>query len=123
MVQLIDRPGTFRGKLLDWGVSESRGGFPQFVARFAALEYWDEEANQYMPWAEYGQEMQGYFVLYGKDEKGAWKELLNAKQIKEALGWDGLSFESLANGDYSETLVLFRVEDSEYNGNRSLKVS
>jgi hypothetical protein len=118
----IDRPGTFRGKLSDWGVSESKGGFPQFVARFTAQEFFDETAGGYIPWAEYEQDIVGYFVLYTL-KNGDWEELLNAKQIKKALGWSGVDFESLANGKYDETIVLFRVESHEFNGNTKLQVS
>lgn len=123
MSVMIDRPGTFRGKPLDWGVSESKNGFPQFVVKLSALEYYDEEAGEYIPWAEYEQEVTAYQILYSKDKAGQWVELLNAKQIKKAFGWDGKDFESLANGKFAETTVLFRVESSEYNGVTTLKVS
>jgi hypothetical protein len=119
----IDRAGTFRGLPQDWGVSETKNGFPQFVFRVKATEYYDEEAGQYVPWADYDQDITGYLVLYTKDKAGAWVELLNAKQIKKVFGWTGLDFESLANGKCGETMILFRVEDSEYNGIRSLKMT
>ena len=41
----IDRPGTFRGKLTDWGVSETKNGYPQFVTKLIALEMYDEDAG------------------------------------------------------------------------------
>jgi hypothetical protein len=121
MTQAIDRPGTFRGKALDWGVSETKKGYPQLVLNVQALEYYDEDAGTYIPWGEYDQTMTAYLVLYTKkDEK--WDELLNAKQVKKVFGWDGRTFESLAEGKYGETIFLFRVEDSEYNGTTSLKI-
>jgi hypothetical protein len=118
----IDRPGTFRGKPQEWGVSESKGGYPQFVVRIKADEYYDEEAGQWMPWSEYDQETTGYLILYTKDKTGQWQELLNSKQIKKALGWNGLDFESLANGKFEETTVLFRIEPNEFNGVTTLKM-
>jgi hypothetical protein len=123
MSNMIDRPGTFRGRPLEWGVSETKNGYPQFVCRFSALEYYDEEKGEYTDWSAYDQEITGYFVLYTKDKNGQWQELLNAKQIKKVLGWTGLDFGELAAGKYNEISVLFRVEDSEYNGNRSLKLT
>lgn len=119
----IDRPGTFRGKPLDWGVSETKNGFPQFTVKLQAQEYFNEGTGEYIDWSEYGQEITAYLVLYSLDKNGQWQELLNAKQIKAAFGWNGLDFESLANGRYEETTVLFRVEESEFNGNVSLKVT
>jgi hypothetical protein len=123
MANQIDRPGTFRGKPRDWGVSETKNGYPQFVMRVQALEYFDEESGQYVPWSEYDQEITGYFVLFTKDKDGQWAELLNAKQIKKVFGWTGLKFEDLAEGKFAETIVLFRVENSEYNGSWSLKLT
>jgi hypothetical protein len=122
-MQAIDRPGTFRGTPLDWGVSETKNGYPQFVVRLQALEFYDEEAEQYVPWSEWEQDTTGYFVLYTKDKQGQWQELLNAKQVKKVFGWTGLDFESLATGKYEAVSVLFRVEDTEYNGQHSLKVT
>jgi hypothetical protein len=123
MATAIDRAGTFRGKPVEWGVSESKNKYPQFVVTLRAAEFFDEEAGQYIPWGEYEQEITGYLVLFTKDNAGQWKELLNVAQIKKALGWDGRSFESLANGQYGETIVLFRVEPNEYNGSTSLKLT
>jgi hypothetical protein len=120
----IDRPGTFRGNITEAGVSETKNGFPQFTARFKATEFYDESTGEWTAWSEYEQEIVGYHVLYTKDKKdGSWVELLNAQQIKKALGWTGESFTDLATTDYSQTLVMFRVETSEFNGNTMLKVT
>jgi hypothetical protein len=103
-------------------VTETKNGYPQFTGRFQATQFYDEETQAWVPWAEYEQEILGFFVLYTKkDEK--WVELLNAQQIKKALGWDGVSFADLANGDYSKIEVMFRVEPREYNGNTTLNVT
>ena len=118
----IDRAGTFRGNIVDHGVSASSGGFPQFTARLRATEYYDEEKGEYISWEEYDQTIDGYFVLYTKDQQGQWKELMNAGQLKKVLGWDGLAFESLAAGQYGDKLVMFRVEEHEYNGKTKLQV-
>jgi hypothetical protein len=118
----VDRPGTYKGTITEAAVTETKNGYPQFTGRFLAAEFYDEETQTWVPWAAYSQEILGFFVLYTKkDEK--WVELLNAQQIKKALGWDGASFADLANGDYSQTIVMFRVEPREYNGNTTLNVT
>lgn len=119
---MLDRPGTYRGLPQDWGVSESRGGFPQFTVRLKALEFYDEEAGEYVDWSQYDMTAEGYLVLYTKDAQGQWKELMHAAQLKKVFGWDGLTFESLANGKYGETTVLFRVEAEEFEGKTRLKL-
>jgi len=121
-MNLIDRPGTYRGRLTDYGVSETRNGYPQFVATLFALEYFNEESGEYMPWEPYEQEITAYLVLYTKDKNDTWKELMNAEQLKKALGWNGTDFESLANGDYKDTIVMFRVESHTYQDKTSLQV-
>lgn len=130
-MQQIDRAGTFRGLPLEWGVSETKNGFPQFTVRLKAVEFYAEagefEAGNppetgYVPWEQFDQTIDGYLVLYTKDAQGQWKELMNAAQLKKVFGWDGLTFESLAAGKYAETMVLFRVEEHEFNGKTTLKL-
>lgn len=124
---LIDRPGAFRGNLLQWAVNETRNGNPQFVAEFAGLEYYVEGADElaafemtepgWINWADYDQSILGYLVLF--NDKGP---LLNYEQLQKALGWDGASFASLAQGDWSGKQLLFRVDWHEYDGKTSLQV-
>jgi hypothetical protein len=126
---LVDRPGTFRGKAVEHGVSESRGGFPQLSMKLSALEFYDETGTLtdtgepgWVNWSEYDQEITGYLVLYTrKDEK--WTELLNCKQVKTVYGWDGKTFEGLDGIKMDETLILYRVEPHEYNGSTTLQVT
>ena len=120
----IDRAGTFRGVPTDWGVSESKGGFPQFVVKLLAQEMYDETENVWMPWSEYEMEITAYLILYTKDKNtGEWKELAKANQIKKALGWNGQSFADLANGDYSTKRILFCIDLNEFNGSSRLQVN
>jgi hypothetical protein len=129
-MQVIDRAGTFRGFIVEHGVSETPKGYPQFVGVLKATEFYDETGELtgngepgYIDWAPYDQSITSYLVLYTKGADGQWAELRNAEQIKKALGWDGLTFESLAAGKYDEKTILFRVEEHEYNGKTSLKVN
>ena len=127
MTQAIDRPGAYRGKPLDWGVSETRNGYPQMILRLQATEFYDETGELtggepgWVNWADYEQEITAYVVLYTQKD-GKWEELLNAKQVKKVFGWTGLDFESLAEGKWGETILLFRVDPNEYNGQTTLKV-
>ena len=95
----IDRPGTFRGRVTDHGVSETRNGFPQWVATIQALEFYDASGEMtenhepgYVAWGDFEQDMTAYLVLYTVDQKSetGWKECLNAKQIKKVFGSLGI---------------------------------
>jgi hypothetical protein len=105
-------------------VSETKNGYPQFVVRIKATEFYDETTQTWTDWSSYEQEITGYLVLYTKDPKSqtGWKELLSAQQCKKVFGWNGADFAALANGQYANTLVLCRVEASEYNGATTLKL-
>jgi hypothetical protein len=122
-MQQIDRAGTFRGFIVEHGVSETSNGYPQFTGRFKAVEFWDEKGELngtnppepgYIDWAPYDQAIDGYLVLFSKNQDGSPKELMSVAQLKKALGWDGSTFESLAAGKYDEKMVLFRVDEHEY---------
>ena len=115
----IDRTGTFLGYPIDSGMGETKNGYPQWMAQLRGVELYDEDTEQWIDWSEYDvNEITGYFVLFGKDDKPT----LTAKQIQKALGWSGESFQDL-NADFSEVPVQFRVEESTYQGETRLKVT
>lgn len=113
----IDREGTFRGHALELAVNTTKNGFPQLVVKFAAEELHNAEEAQWESWAEYAQEIIGYFVLFGAKGK-----CLNYEQVQKALGWDGVSFADLDGLEDLETRRFqLRVEWDEYNGTKALK--
>jgi len=117
-MQPIDRPGTFRGTVVDHAVSATKNGFPQFVGHFQALEYFDEETGEWVDWAEYQAAITGYLVLFASGGP-----CLNAAQCQIAFGWDGKTYESLDAMKLSEKVVLFRVEEQEYKGTWTKQVT
>jgi len=118
-IMQIDREGTFRGALVDYGISFTTNQFPQFVCRLKASEIWDPDDEIWVDWTPYDvNEITGYFVLVGA--KG---ETLNCIQLEKALPWDGVSFAGLNDGDYSDTVVQFRVENRTYEDNTTLQVA
>lgn len=122
MPSIIDREGRFRGTPDSWAIKKSSGGFPQFVVQLNALEIWvegqDGEPGAWEDWSDYGQSMIAYLVLYNAEKK-----LVNCEQVMKAFGWDGQSFADLQNGDYSNLVVQFQVEENTYNGKTSLQIS
>lgn len=120
----IDREATFRGRLLEWAVNTTANGFPQFVVKLLALEMWDENADfgeepGWVSWEEYQQEITAFLVLFDRNNKPC----LNYQQVQTAFGWDGTSFAALDSGDWSNTVLQFRVEESEYQGQTRMKVT
>lgn len=120
----INRPGTFRGIPQEWGVSESRNGFPQFVVRLQATEYFDEageiegnEPGTWMPWDYDENEITAFLILFG-----ATGQIFHVDALQAALGWDGSSFANLDGNDWSESVIQFRVVSETYDGVTRLKV-
>ena len=116
MPQMLDRDGVYRGHVLEWAVSKSSGSFPQLVMRLAAEERFNAETGGYEPWNQYEMEIRAYLVLYAANDDGSPKEMFHVQDLKDALGWDGLSFESLENGEWGDKIVMFRTNVSDYNG-------
>lgn len=115
----IDRTGSFRGYAIDSGMGQTKNGFPQWIASLQAVEYYDEETEQWVDWSQYDvNEITGYFCLFGGDGNPT----LTAKQLQKALGWSGESFQALC-ADYSTTLIQWRVEERTYKDNTSLQVT
>lgn len=118
-MSLIDRTGTFRGRIVDHGVSKSTGGYPQWIASLIASEYYDAEEQVWVDWSEYDvNEITTYLVLFGG--KG---ETLNSQQVKKVTGWNGNSFAELNGLNLDEIGIQFRVEENTYEGKTSLQVA
>ncbi len=114
---LIDQAGAYLGYATAHGVDESSGGFPQLVLQCEATHRYDEEVEDYVEIEP--QELRAWFVLYGKDQK----PLRNCEQARKVFDWDGMSFQTLAEMDISQTRFLFRVEENTYKADGSMQVS
>jgi hypothetical protein len=49
----INRTGTFRFQPVDAGISLTKNKFPQWIAQLQAVEYYDEDTEQWIDWSEY----------------------------------------------------------------------
>jgi hypothetical protein len=118
-MRLIQNEGYYKGKVVDGGLGESSGGFPQIVLSLVAEEIYDAASDQYVPADPEANQINYYGVLI--DSKS--KETLNCKQLKKITGWDGASFVDLAGVNFAELPIQFRVEPHTYNENTTLQVS
>lgn len=130
----IDRVGCFRGKITEHGVGSTQNGFPQFTCRLGAGQKFVDNAEEmaafgltesgWVDWLPYDQEAVGYLVMYGNDKKneGAMKQTFQFENVQRATGWDGSSFSKLGSMNLVGKDITFWVEESEYQGNVSLKV-
>jgi hypothetical protein len=106
----ITNAGSYRGRVINFAVNTSSGGFPQFVADFVADEYWDTDGEPAWVGLQDKPDISTYMVLVdGKEQK-----TLNCKQIETVFGWDGASLVDLDNMNLAEAKVQFRVEERTY---------
>jgi len=128
----VERSGTYRGKVLEHGVSvTSKNSFPQWVARLSAEQMFvpEDEREEFTKqgyeiseegWidcSDWGWTITGYFVLFNNE-----KALLNYEQVITATGWDGADFSTLSDMDLTEHDVQFRCDEEEYNDAINMKV-
>lgn len=114
----IDRPGTFKARVVDYGMSNSKTGTPQFEIEFAITSFYNN--GDWEDWTDYGIQTRGWFYPFTKQGK------LNdttVDQLMDSLGWDGLSISSLEKGDFAGMTVQINIKEDNYNGNTKLKVS
>lgn len=114
----IEQEATYRGQLIDWGVSKSTGGYPQFVAECFANEMWDEETGQWVDVSECQVSIVAYLVLVD----GKRQPTFHHKNLMEALGWDGKSYAQLSEGSWEDVVLQFRVEENTYENKTTMQV-
>lgn len=116
---LISNEGTYRGEILEGGLSESTNGFPQEVLKLKSTEVWDTESQEWLPADPENNEITAYCILFsGKD-----KETPSCKNLKKITGWTGASFADLDTMDLAGVPIQFRVEPHTYLENTTLQVS
>lgn len=110
--------GTYKGRILEHALSETRRGLPQFIVRLFATEIYDEAEKEWIGIEAHDGEAEiAYLVLCTPTQ-----EIFHVANLREALDWTGGTFESLAKGDWVGVDVQYRVEENDYNGSVTQKV-
>lgn len=106
----ITRDGSFRGYAVDWGISlSSEKECPQWVLEIILTEYWNEDDQC---WVDYT-EMEEGITCYLTMVSGAGKVLKNCEQVMKVFSWDGMDWDVLAEGDYSDLKFQVRIKDND----------
>lgn len=114
----VTQEATYRGQLIDWGVSKSSGGYPQFVAECFANEMWDEKEQEWVDVSECQSSIVAYLVLVD----GKRQPTFHHKNLMEALGWDGKSYAQLSEGSWEDVILQFRVEENTFDNKTTMQV-
>jgi hypothetical protein len=117
----INRSGTFRGDVIDRGLSKSSGGHLQFEVQLQATEKWNLDAEVWEPWDYDEVEATAYLNLITGKEKA---NSVNIRQIMRAFNWDGVTWATLQDENAPlAKQIQFRIESNEYDGKTRLQVA
>ena len=115
----VDRAGTFRGNIVEYGLKEVESGSVAVTLRVYLTAFWDDVNKTWMEWHEYDQEAHGDIWIVKKDKT------LNQNAVNSLIrnaGWDG-DIESVQNNKWQPTPVQVVVVEDTYNGETRLKIS
>lgn len=118
-MSMINKTGFYHGVIVDAGLSQSSGGFPQEVLALKALEVYDSDTEAYLPANPEADEITAYLVLIDSKDR----ETKNCQQLKKIVPWDGASLVALSEMNMADAPIAFRVEEREYNQNTTLQVT
>lgn len=130
----LDSIGTYIFEVLESGLTTTKNGFPQWVARLKAMQKYVEtpeemthfklEAPGYVDWSSFDEETIAFMVLFkSKEEFSKDTALLNYEQLQLATGWDGTEFDSLIDGTMLGKSLLGRVEHNNYTNPETNKTT
>lgn len=119
MTQEINQPGTFRGKIVEYGVQEADSGAAAVTLTVLIEEQWNQDSKEWDNWREYEAIAHGSVWVIKKDGS------LNEKSIKnlsDCAGWDG-SFTSLLMETWQPKGIQISVKADEYKGTVRHRIS
>ncbi len=116
---LINTVGYYKGTITSNALVKSSGGLPEEDLVLLAEEVYDGETGEWLPADSEAAEITGYFQLKGHKKN----ELSASKQLVKITDWDGQDLLELLEMDLTGVPMQWRVEENEYNGNTSLKVT
>lgn len=119
MALACDRPGDYRGIIVDYGVKDFDGGSVAIAVTARLDEYRDPETGEWTDWSPYDIEAEGMIFVIKKD--GQPNESQVEALVKHA-NWPG-TLESAADKTWEPTQCQFSVEEDTYKGNTRFRIS
>lgn len=119
-MQPVDRPGNFRGKILEFGIHEAESGAVAINMRVSLDGRWDSENGEWDDeWSQYEQFADGAVWVIKKDGT------LNDRQIESLCryaGWDA-QLKSVQDQSWEPTPCAFVVNEDNYGDEQRFRVS
>ena len=123
-MSVINRIGYFKGIITNFAVAETnKAKLPQLVLNLSATALYNEVDETWEDWTEYGDTITAYLILVHLDDQGNVVKCFTYDNIIEAVGWDGVSYSSLAAMDLKGMTVQFHVQEDTYENVIRYKVN
>lgn len=114
----LDREGTFRGRIIEYGLQESDSGSVGINVKCVIDEAYNFETESWEDWREFEFECFGYVNLVKKDGKSNDK---SAENLCKCAGWNG-SLGDVALGGWKPDPIQFTTKADTYKDKTSFKV-
>ena len=121
MSQEIDRVGTFRGRIVEYGLQEASDTASQslgIVLRVEIDEAYNFEAEQWEDWKPFQYDARGYVNLVKKDGSANDK---SAENLCKCTGWNG-SIGDIATGEWRPEAIQFTTKEDSFKDRVSYKI-
>lgn len=121
----LTQAGVYKGVIVAGTLGETnKQKCPQFVCTLKVTDCYNSEEGVYESWEEYEEQtITGYLLLAYLDDTGKPAKFSLYDEVMNAIGWDGLTYSSLAAGNWGDKVVAFEVVEEEYNGSPQFKVA
>jgi hypothetical protein len=118
---MLDKVGSFTGRIAGTSFKAEEGKAPTAILSLNVEKYLSE-AGEFVPYL--GDSINAYVYLFRKDAEIYCKEtkLRGYDQAKDALKWDGTSFDPFSDGTFDNLEICFNTKEDTYDGKTSIKV-
>lgn len=118
----IDRPGAFRANITSFAVKEMDSGAIAVAITAELMSMYSESEGAWHQWPGGGYECSGDVWIVKKKESGGGINENGVRSLVDFAGWDG-NIESVVNATWKPTPCVVIVQESEYKGQKSLKIA
>jgi len=125
MPNLVDREGTFRGRIVDYGLGETRNGAVRLSIKAELDECWSkdednpEDEGAWEDWRVYNVEAYGDLILVKTNGESNNTQVT---ALARHAGWDG-RIESIADKTWKPWASQFSVEPNTYEGRTTYRIA
>jgi hypothetical protein len=119
MSQPLEQAGSFRGEIYYYAVKNEASGAVAIVVHATIHEVWNPDTKEWEDWRRYEFDVVGYQYVITKTG-AANKRTVTALVMHT--GWDG-NLESVSAGTWTPLPCQFSVEENEYKGKSSYRIS